>query len=476
MSQEPDGTKPSAIDQLLKRAVEVRDDEIRLLLLSCAYFFFVLSAYYILRPLRDEMGVAGGVRNLQWLFTGTLVVMLAAHPPFAALVAKLPRTRFVSLTYRFFIVNLLIFYALLQMAPDGYNIWIGRAFFIWVSVFNLFVISVFWSFMADRWSNPQGKRLFGFIALGGTFGAIIGAAITVFLVEIIGPVNLLLISIVLLEMGVQCVRRLAQADERPHAPTPEESGPQVGGLPEKGLGPPGPQYDQESAERPIGGGVLAGIAQVARSPYLLGICAYMLLYTIVATFLYFQQAEIVDRHLVDDRAVRTAFFAKIDLAVNILAIFTQAFLTGRLIRWLGVAVTLTLLPAVCVIGFTGLGFAPVIAVLIAFQVLRRAGNYAVARPTREVLYTVVTREQKYKSKNFIDTFVYRGGDQIGAWSYALMGWLGLGMAAIAFVAAPIAGVWLMVGFFLGRKQAELAREQAPPPPPTVPVAPAPVAP
>ena len=224
MSQEPDGTKPSAIDQLLKRAVEVRDDEIRLLLLSCAYFFFVLSAYYILRPLRDEMGVAGGVRNLQWLFTGTLVVMLAAHPPFAALVAKLPRTRFVSLTYRFFMVNLLIFFALLQMASESYNIWIGRAFFIWVSVFNLFVISVFWSFMADRWSNPQGKRLFGFIALGGTFGAIVGAAITVFLVEIIGPVNLLLISIVLLEIGVQCVRRLAQADERPHAPTPEPIG------------------------------------------------------------------------------------------------------------------------------------------------------------------------------------------------------------------------------------------------------------
>jgi len=187
----------------------------------------------------------------------------------------------------------------------------------------------------------------------------------------------------------------------------------------------------------------------------------MLLYTIIATFLYFQQAEIVDLHF-SDRAVRTAFFAKIDLAVNVLAIFMQAFVTGRLIKWLGVAVTLTLLPAVCVFGFLGLGIWPTIAVLVALQTLRRAGNYAVARPTREVLYTVVTREEKYKAKNFIDTFIYRGGDQVGAWSYAAMGWLGLSMSAIAFVAAPICALWLMVGFWLGRRQAILAQTQPAP--------------
>ena len=449
----------NAVTRLLQRAVDVRPVEVRALLLSCAYFFFILSAYYILRPIRDEMGVAGGVRNLPWLFTGTLVVMLLAHPPFAALVVRLPRTRFISYTYRFFMANLLVFLALLKMAPESWNIWIGRGFFIWVSVFNLFIVSVFWAFMADIFRSDQGKRMFGFVALGGTLGAIVGSAIIVLLVEIIGPVYPMLISVVLLELAVQCVRRLSTLSIAPDGSVPEESGPRLAGVPEAEPGRGYAAHPREpGAEEPIGGRVLAGIAQVFRSPYLLGIVAYMLLYTIVATFLYFQQAEIVDRNFVD-RAVRTAFFAKIDLAVNVLAIFTQGFFTGRIIKWLGVAVTLTLLPAVSIIGFLSLGFWPVVAVLVVFQTLRRASNYALARPAREVLYTVVSREEKYKAKNFIDTFVYRGGDQIGAWSYAAMGWLGLGMSAIAFVAAPICGLWLVVGFLLGRRQTVLARRQ-----------------
>jgi AAA family ATP:ADP antiporter len=185
----------------------------------------------------------------------------------------------------------------------------------------------------------------------------------------------------------------------------------------------------------------------------------MLLYTIAATFLYFQQTEIIGLYI-EDRAARTAFLARIDLAVNVLAIFTQAFLTGRLIKWLGVALTLSLLPTLCVFGFASLGFWSVIGVLVVFQTLRRAGNYAVARPTREVLYTVVSREEKYKAKNFIDTFVYRGGDQVGAWFYGLMLWLGLSMSALAFVAVPISAVWMFVGFWLGRKHETLAGRQA----------------
>ena len=431
-----------------------------MLLLSCAYYFFILSGYYILRPIRDEMAIASGVRNLPWLFTGTLILMLLVHPPFAALVAKLPRTRFISITYRFFIANLLVFFVLLKLAPESWDIWIGRGFYWWVSVFNLFVVSVFWAFMADVFISEQGKRLFAFIALGGTLGAIVGAATTAFLAQGIGRVNLILISVVLIEAAVQSVRRLAALSHAPARSMPEETGPRIAGLPEE---EPGRGYAVRGGgrgmEEPIGGGVLSGIAQVFRSPYLLGICAYMLFYTIVATFLYFQQAEIVDRTFAD-RAARTAFFAKIDLAVNILAIVGQGFLTGRIIKWVGVAVTLTLLPAVSIIGFTGLGIWPIVGVVVVFQVLRRGGNYAVARPTREILYTVVSREEKYKAKNFIDTFVYRGGDQIGAWSYALMGFLGLGMSAIAFVAAPIAGVWLAVGYWLGRKQAALAKRQS----------------
>ncbi len=448
-----------ALVRLLRRAVDVRPEEVKALVLSCAYYFFILASYYILRPIRDEVAVESGVRSLPWMFTGTLVLMLLAHPPFAALVSKLPRIRFVSYTYRFFAANLLVFFVLLKWGPESANLWVGRAFYWWVSVFNLFVVSVFWAFMADVFHNEQGKRLFGFMALGGTLGAIVGAATTASLVEVIGPVHLILISVGLLELAVRCVLWLSPPAGPASGGVPEESGIRVAGLPETEPGRGYTPTRRSAGEEPIGGRVLEGVAQVFRSPYLLGICGYMLLYTIAATFLYFQQTWIV-QETIADRVVRTAFFAKIDLAVNVLAIFTQAFLTGRFIKWLGVAVTLTVLPAICVLGFAGLGVWPLLGVLVVFQVLRRAGNYAVARPTREVLYTVVSRAEKYKAKNLIDTFVYRGGDQVGAWSYGAMVWLGLGMSAIAFVAVPICGLWLAVGYWLGRRQEVLARQQA----------------
>ncbi len=424
--------------RLLYRVVDVRSDEVRALLWSCTYFFCVLAAYYVLRPIRDEMGIAGGVRNLPWLFTGTLVGMLIAHPPFAALVSRLPRLRFVSITYRFFMANILVFFALLKVLPESQTIWVGRAFFIWVSVFNLFVVSVFWAFMVDLFSVEQGKRLFGFIGVGGTLGAVAGSAFTAALVARIQPVYLLLGSVLLLEVAVLSVRRLSALPQM----TSRTASP------------------KEDPGEPIGGRVLAGVGHVFRSPYLLGIVAYMLLYTITATFLYFQQAEIVER-VFEGRAARTGFFARIDLLVNVLTVGTQVFLTGRIIKLLGVAVTLALLPLLCMVGFAGLGLVPAVGVLVTFQVLRRAGNFAVARPARETLYTVVSREDKYKAKNFIDTFVYRAGDQIGAWSYAAMGWIGLTMTGIAFAAVPIAGVWLLVALWIGRKQTVIARANVP---------------
>lgn len=452
------GREPNFFVKTLQRTVPVKEEEIHVLFLSCAYFFFVLSAYYIIRPLRDEMGVAGGVRNLSWLFTGTLVAMLVVHPPFAALVARLPRKRFIPITYRFFMANLLIFFFLLKLLPEDQNIWVGRAFFVWTSVFNLFVVSVFWAFMADVYRNEQGKRLFAFIGVGGTLGAIVGAGTTAVLAERVGPVHLLLVSILLLEIAVQCVGRLSRFFSGSGASIRGEGGPSIGGLPEQPAGAGFGRQRAEIAEVPIGGGVLAGISSAIRSPYLLGIVAYMLLFTIASTFVYFQQAHLVEQAL-EGRAVRTAFFAKIDVAVNTLTLLTQVFLTARIIKAVGVAVTLTVLPAICVLGFLGLGFMPILAVLVAFQVLRRAGNHAVARPTREILYTVVRREDKYKAKNFIDTFIYRGGDQVGAWSYSLMLWLGLSLSAIAFVAVPIAGTFLLVGLWLGRTQETLARAQ-----------------
>jgi AAA family ATP:ADP antiporter len=416
----------------LQRVVDVRQDEVRALWLSCAYFFCVLSSYYIIRPLREEMGVAGGVRNIPWLFTGTMVAMLAVHPPFAALVARLPRRRFIAYANRFFIANLLVFFVVLRALRPEHYVWAGRVFFVWTAVFNLFVVSVFWSSMTDVFTTQQGKRLFGFIGCGGTIGGIVGSLLTAGLAERVGPVNLLLASALLLELSTQAVAQLgrlmgARADRR--------SG------------------DQEAV---IGGSMLAGMSHALRSPYLLGICAYMILFTIGSTTLYLQQAAIADRTFTDPGA-RTAFFARIDLAVNILTLATQMFLTGRIVRLLGVAVTLTLLPALSIVGFLGLGIAPTIAMFVVFQVLRRAGEFAVARPTREVLYTVLPREDKYKAKNFIDTFVYRLGDQIGAWSTAGLAALGITTGGEALVAVPLSAVWLAIGLWLGRQQEARAR-------------------
>ncbi len=422
--------------RLLRRAVEVGDDEIEALFLSAAYFFFVLCAYYILRPIRDEMGVAGGVENLPWMFTGTLVLMILVNPPFAALVVRFSRIRFVSLAYRFFMFNLVIFFFLLRMTPLEDQVWMGRAFYWWVSVFNLFVVSIFWAFMSDVWRTSQSKRLYGFIGVGGTLGAMLGATITAWFAQLTSPANLMLISVVFLEVAVWMVRRLSRLFESLREARGEPS----------------------VAEKPIGGSVWAGITHVLASPYLLGICVYMLGYTIVGTVLYFQQAEIASQ--IADRGARTSFFGWIDSATNALTLVTQIFLTGRIIKWLGVAVTLTLLPAICMIGFASLGFWPAAAVIVVFQVLRRGANFAVARPAKETLFTVVSREDRFKAKPLIDTFVYRGGDQIGAWSYAGLAALGLGMSGIAFAAVPVAGIWLMVGYWLGRRQTELLESGA----------------
>jgi AAA family ATP:ADP antiporter len=410
-----------ALSRLLARAVDVRRDEIRALLWSFAYFFFLLSSYYVLRPLRDEMGIAGGVEQLPWLFTATFVAMALAVPLYGVIVARFPRRRFLPLVYRFFILNILIFFVLLLAADD--RTWVARGFFVWVSVFNLFVVSVFWSFMADLFREEQGRRLFGFIAAGGSLGALIGPAITVALAVPLGPVNLLLVSALLLELAVRCIRRLAGNAADTAAPR----------------------------EAVIGGGSLAGFSELARSPYLLGIGLYIVGFTSLATLLYFEQAHIVAGAF-DDPAERTRLFATIDLLVGILTILTQLFVTGRLMRRFGVGVALMVLPVVMLLGFVLLATAPTVAVLIGFQAIRRASNFAISRPAREVLFTVVTREQKYKSKNVIDTLVYRGSDAASGWLFAGLSGLGLGLSWIALLTAPFAALWAVLAYFLGRSQ------------------------
>ena len=433
------GTEASpggAWHRVLRAFVDVRAGEVAAIGWAWLYFFCVLSSYYVIRPIRDEMGVAGGVDNLPWLWMGTLAGMTLANPPFAALVARLTRDRFISLTYRFFTLNLVVFFALVQATSGEANVWVGRVFYVWTSIFNLFVVSVFWATLVDVFSQEQAKRLFGFIAAGATIGGISGSALTASLVSALGSGPLLLVSAALLELAVFSMRRLTRETAA---------------------------RDARLAARDtavIGGGAWAGVANAMKSPYLLAISAYMLLFTILSTFLYFQQASIAGSAFTD-RAARTQFFAQVDLAVNVLTLLIQLFLTGRLLERFGVPVMLTLVPLLTVAGFAGLGLMPTVAVIVAFQVLRRAGNFAVARPTREVLFTLVPREDKYKAKSFIDTFVYRVGDQVGAWSYTLMAAVGLGVAGIAWAAVPISAAWVSVGWWIGRKH-ERAAEAAEP--------------
>ncbi len=414
--------------------VDVRAGELPALGWTWLYFYAVLASYYVIRPIRDEAGVAGGVENLPWLFTGTLIAMTAANPAFSGLVARLPRQQFVSWTYRFFMANLVLFFVLFEAADARQNVWVGRAFYNWTAVFNLFVPSVFWAFMTDIFTREQATRLFGVISAAGTLGAMTGSVLTATLVRVVPPMYLLLLSAALLELAVLGVRRLSRQSARLRDTR--------GGV---------------DAEQPIGGGVLAGISHAVSSPYLIGVSLYMLLFTILSTFLYFQQAQIVDAGIAD-RAARTAYFAQVDLLTNVLSFVLQMFATASALRLLGVALTLAILPAVSVAGFAVLGLLPITAVVVWFQAIRRAGNFAIARPTREVLFTVLPREDRYKAKSFIDTFVYRTGDQVGAWAYAIMGVLGLGVVGTAWVAVPIALAWLANGLWLGRRQERMVAQ------------------
>lgn len=427
---------PAAESTLLRRLIDVRPGEVPALLWASLFYFCVLSAYYVIRPIRDAMGAESGVENLPWLFTGTLVAMALVNPPYAALVARLPRLQFITYTYRFFQANLLIFFAVFATASAATQVWAGGVFFVWTSVFNLFVVSVFWAFIVDVFTREQGTRLFGFIAAGATIGALSGSMLPAFFSARIGTTNLLLVSVALLEVAVLAMRQLS------HIATALQT--RTGAT-------------RETA--PIGGGMLAGFSRAVSSPYLLNVSLYMLLYAITSTVLYFQQVDIASKSFAD-RAARTAFFGQVDFVVNGLTLFTQLFLTSRIMKTLGVALTLSLLPLFSVLGFAWLGVYPTIAAIVVLQVARRAGNFAIARPTREVLFTVLGREDKYKAKSFIDTVVYRLGDQVGAWSYAALGFFGLTLSGIALVAAPVSAVWLANAFWLGRRQERLAREQA----------------
>jgi ATP:ADP antiporter, AAA family len=409
----------------------VRPGEHRAALWSFGYFFCLLAAYYVLRPLRDEMGIAGGVRNLHWLFMATFVVMLAAVPIFGAVVARLPRRRFIPLVYHFFVLNIAIFWVLLSFGVEPVTV--ARVFFVWISVFNLFAVSVFWSFMADLFTAEQGKRLFGFIAAGGSAGALLGPTLTVWLAGPLGPVHLLIVAAVLLEAAVLCAHRLERAAPRTANDAPART------------------------PAPIGGNPFAGFVLLLRSPYLAGIALWVLLLSLCGTVLYFQQANIVAAAS-EDPAVRTRIFASIDLAAGILTLLIQTLATGRLMTRFGVGAAAALLPLVFAIGFAVLAASPLLLVVIGFQALQRTANFGVSNPAREVLFTVVDREQKYKAKYLIDGAVFRGGDALFGWLFNLLRSAGAELATISAITVPVALGWLALALTLGKAQERRARQ------------------
>lgn len=411
------------LQRWLQRAVPATPQERAAALWSFAYFFALLAGYYVLRPLRDQMGIAGGTRNLPWLFTATFVTLLVAQPVYGWLVGRLPRTRFIPIVYHFFVINLLLFWLLLTFGVA--EVIVARVFFVWVSVFNLFAVAVFWSFMADLFTAEQAKRLFGFIGAGGTAGALLGPVITIALAKPLGAINLLIAAALFLELAVFCVSRLERAAAS--------------------------QSGQRPETHRIGGGAFAALPELIRSPYLLGVGAWVGLLSFGATIAYFAQANIV-AETIHDRAAQTQLFATIDLAVGLLSLATQVFATGQLLKRFGTGIAAAALPAVYVAGFAAVALVPSLTVVVTLQVVQRWMNFAIANPARQVFFTVVGREEKYKAKNFIDVVIYRGSDALFGWVYDALQGLGLKLGAIALCALPIVLGWMVLSIALGRSQ------------------------
>jgi AAA family ATP:ADP antiporter len=415
------------------KIVDVKPDEIRALWLGFVFHFLILTGYYIMRPIRDSIAAANRLETLPWMFTATLVAMLIANALFAAIVARMSRRKFIPLAYAFFIFNLVLFFVLMRSCPPAQQVWIGRALYVWVSVFNLFNTAIFWAFMTDLFTVEQGKRLYGFIAVGGSLGAILGAYITKHYVQNIGAAYLLVVSAIMFAIAGYLVRFFPSAFTDRNKTT-------------------------QAHEEPIGGSIWSGISHIARSPYLLGLAASMLIYTMTSTWAYFQQSDLA-REALKCSDERTIFLANLEIWVNSITVLIQIFLTGRLLKWFGIGFTLVALPFLSMIGFGAMGIAPSLALLAVFQVVRRAAAYALMRPSREILFTVLRREDKYKVKSVTDTLGYRTGDQIGAWSYGGLHALGLSLASISFVAIPVVAGWCGLSLWLARKQRALADAQ-----------------
>jgi len=411
----------------------VTGGETRAVAWSFAYFFFVLASYYVLRPVRDEMGIRSGVGNLPWLFTATFFVSLAIAPIYSALVAKLPRKRFVPIVYGFLLLNILAFWICLtgNIAVTVLT-WV---FFVWITVFAVFAVSVFWSFMADLYSNDQAKRLFPTIAAGGSIGGFAGSASVVLLVNAVGPTNLLLIAGGLLACAMVCAMNLEAAPGLPKGET---------------------RKLQEA--KPVGGGWLTGLITLVRSAYLGKIGLWVVAMTMVGAMTYYLQAQIISEAGLESER-RTQIFGAIDLATNLMIPLIQLFIARPLMRRFGVGIALSVIAIVGAAGFIGLAVAPVLAVVVAFQIASRTAQFAISNPAREALWTVVDREDKYKTKNVVDMAVFRGADLGGSWLIKGLMTAGLSIPVISAGAVPVMGAFFWLSIVLGRDRARRAAAQ-----------------
>jgi AAA family ATP:ADP antiporter len=420
-----------SLDWLMRTVVRARPGEERAVGLAFVYFFMLLCAYYLLRPLRDAMAISAGVENQRWLYIGTFVSMLVLTPFFGVLVSRVRKQLLLPVTYGFFASNLLVYYLLFKTIPQSF--WLATSFFVWLSVFNMFVVSVFWSFMADVFRDEEAKRLFGPIAAGGGAGAIVGPSLMQFLVPRVGVDAVVFLAMLLLLATLPCIHGLARWAEAKHGHF---------------VLPP------EDPEARIGGRMMAGALLVARSPYLLGIFAIIGIGSITGVFMYQELLQLVGDTYADLES-RTQFFARLDTAVNILAWLFQGFVVAWLIRKATLSGALIAIPLAALLSFAALAFSfmaamPILMVLAGGQVIRRAGEFGIAKPSRDVLYTIVDAETKYKAKNFVDTVMQRGSDLVGVWLHVGLQALGIGLFGFSLMCGAGMVAISAISWSLGR--------------------------
>jgi ATP:ADP antiporter, AAA family len=429
----------SGFATMVQRLVVLQPGEMPALLSSFATLFCVFASYTMLRPVRDTMGITSGVENLPLLFWGTFIAMLVVQPVYGWLTSRFRRTVFLPWVYGFFTANLVAFWIWFNVSQD--HTWIARSYYIWVSVYNLFVVAVFWSLMADVFSREQAGRMFGFIAAGASTGGLVGPLLATSLAVPLGTINLLLVSAGLMALSLVFLTQVIRWDAR------------NGASKDKGT----------DSDRALGGSVWGAFGQVMKSPYLLGIAAFVFLVTWISTFLYLEQTAFVAK-VFHSRDERTQFFARVDFWVQACSLVSQLFIFSRLFKWVGLRVMLVSVPILMTFGYAIFALFPVFPVLVGVLAVRRVGEYAITRPCRDSLFTVVTREEKYKAKSLIDTFIYRGGDATSGSVYAWLtkGPLALSTSGVGWFGAVISALWLVLSYNLGKAQerARVASEGA----------------